>query len=1035
MSTDPVSGAPAGAERRFGRYEIREEISRGGMGIVYKAWDTILGRDVALKVLRGDPDSSPESVRRFWREAKTIAALRHPSIVPIHDIGEENGTHYFTMDFVDGETLQALAAAGRLDTRAALEITAKVADAIHHAHEQGVIHRDLKPRNIMVSRGGHPLVMDFGLAKPVEADLRITQSGVTMGTPPYMSPEQARGVWDEVGPRADVYSLGATLYELLCGRPPFDGRTGTEILIKVVEEDPPRPRTLNRALPAAVETILLKAMAKDPERRYESARAMGDDLRRVLAGKAILAHPPYGRLHRAARRVRRIVIGNLELVLPALAGVVLTLTVFGAVEFYARQDLRNRTPPYTPVYRDGSAEPGAETIGPEWKALQGTIARDREGGQSRLVLAPDQETSRCVVLNQGEKFATYGGSLRIRFEAAVPKEHSGPPPEIGCFLYALPGDPLGTGYRFRWGEAFAGRRVLLKNGRPVRTAPGGGVEPGLTLFGNPRYRVAMELDRDVVRVNVNGAMILEFKDDFPEEIDRGKGCAWGLTAFGSELVVTGIEADRPGVPKVSSPVDFADELYVAGDWLRARSYYARVLESVGEGEDAARFARYRMALCDLRLATPGGDPAGAPALDALRKFALAPPDSLHARAARLAVARRGAAADPAGALALLRPVIEDARFEDRANAAALLCLEEGERRALEAMRLAESARAGPSERKDETLARAGRLEGEAFRFLGLAEKGSAGDPFLGARCALLQGDLYRSRGNLGMARRDWGKGAREFTGAPLEAAACAFREVRSLREAGDDPGAAAVLERLRGDLPDRPTLDAVILLERGETWRKAGRFDRAKEAYGEVLSLRRGAAQDPDLQAWALLGAALAEAERSLSGPAEERKPETLFQPWRDLGRMHRTTRIGMGTRLWAGLRGEWDVAALYSGKDYPPAAGGPLLGATGRLSSLAPDPAAPGTASSPQRPFGILGAAGSGDGKAEALAASLADGELAASAPNPFLLYWLGLGFEIRGRTDRARACYELCAKADSRDGPGALAQARLKAMGEKGR
>ncbi|MHC4599195.1 MAG: serine/threonine-protein kinase, partial [Planctomycetota bacterium] len=183
--------------KRVQRYEILREISRGGMGVVYKARDTLLNREVALKVLLGGPDASEEGVERFYREAKSIASLRHPNIVPIHDIGAEDGKHYFSMDFVDGKSLPARVEEKPLEIRRALEIVEIVARAIHHAHTHGVVHRDIKPHNVLLDRAGTPMVMDFGLARTVESDTRITQTGLTMGTPPYMSPEQARGLWDQ----------------------------------------------------------------------------------------------------------------------------------------------------------------------------------------------------------------------------------------------------------------------------------------------------------------------------------------------------------------------------------------------------------------------------------------------------------------------------------------------------------------------------------------------------------------------------------------------------------------------------------------------------------------------------------------------------------------------------------------------------------------------------------------------------------------------------------------------------------------------
>ncbi|MBI4612455.1 MAG: serine/threonine protein kinase [Planctomycetes bacterium] len=286
----------------FGRYRIAGELGQGGMGKVYLAEDPQLGRRVALKVVLAGTAGS-EARQRFLREARATARLEHPHIVRIHDIGEEQGQPYFTMEYVEGKSLERLLADG-LPLARGLSLLAKTARAVSFAHGQGVIHRDLKPANIMVDTRGEPRVMDFGLARLVEDEgPALSRSGSLVGTPAYMSPEQADRRTREVDPRSDVWALGAILYEIATGRRPFSG-TEVQVLSRIVNEDPVPPRAIVRTLPADVETIALKALEKGKERRYPTAAAFAEDIERHLAGEPILARP-LTTLERSHRWVRR----------------------------------------------------------------------------------------------------------------------------------------------------------------------------------------------------------------------------------------------------------------------------------------------------------------------------------------------------------------------------------------------------------------------------------------------------------------------------------------------------------------------------------------------------------------------------------------------------------------------------------------------------------------------------------------------------------------------------------------------------------
>ena len=304
----------------IGQYQILDEINRGGMGIVYKAIDPQLKRHVAIKVLLAGEGASDSDVLRFKREAQATARLQHPNIVPIYAVGEHEGKPYFVMDFIEGRTAKELNDRGEMTPRLALKIIEGAADALHHAHLNGVFHRDVKPANIIVDDDERPQLMDFGLARRADEDLEITQSGTTMGTPSYMSPEQAEGHLDEVDARSDVYSVGACLYELLAGRPPFEGETTLGVLRQIIDDPPVPPRKLNPSINRDVETICLKCLEKKQSARYASARDLADDIRRFNAGEAIAAKPlgSMGRFWRGLRRHKELSIAALAMLLSGL---------------------------------------------------------------------------------------------------------------------------------------------------------------------------------------------------------------------------------------------------------------------------------------------------------------------------------------------------------------------------------------------------------------------------------------------------------------------------------------------------------------------------------------------------------------------------------------------------------------------------------------------------------------------------------------------------------------------------------------------
>ena len=273
---------------RVAEYELLKEVGRGGMGVVFKARHVRLNRIVALKMIRGAALANSDEHQRFEKEASAAAQLQHPNIVALYEVGNYNQQPFLSMEFIGGTSLAERVTLGPLSGRRAsayLELTAR---AVHYAHTRGIVHRDLKPANVLLDENDQPKVTDFGLAKHMQADSDQTRTGAVLGTPSYMSPEQAAGSKD-INPSSDIYSLGAILYELITGKPPFSGETPLKTLSLVAEQEPLAPRLLNPSIDRDLETICLKCLEKSPGRRYESADSLAGDLHRYLEGEPIAA--------------------------------------------------------------------------------------------------------------------------------------------------------------------------------------------------------------------------------------------------------------------------------------------------------------------------------------------------------------------------------------------------------------------------------------------------------------------------------------------------------------------------------------------------------------------------------------------------------------------------------------------------------------------------------------------------------------------------------------------------------------------------
>ncbi|MBI3412412.1 MAG: protein kinase [Planctomycetes bacterium] len=354
-------------------YEILGELGRGGMGVVYKARQVNLNRLVALKMLRDATHADVEDLARLRAEAETVARLQHPNIVHIYDIGETDGCTFLALEYIDGGTLSQKSAGRPWSPQEAAQLVATLARAVHAAHERGIIHRDLKPANVLLMGDGAPKIADFGLAKRQDS-ASLTQTGIVMGSPSYMAPEQAEGKSNEIGPATDVYALGAILYELLTGRPPFQGDSALAVVHQVANSEPIAPSRLQAQVPRELEAICLRCLRKNPRHRYASARDLADFLSRFLDAKTVKILPSGPRSYGGIRFAK----SWLVVAAAAIAIVGVTLLLWANVSYPSQENDGKEAPvppaerkPNTSVPNPEKPEPARE---PRWEILPAVAA-------------------------------------------------------------------------------------------------------------------------------------------------------------------------------------------------------------------------------------------------------------------------------------------------------------------------------------------------------------------------------------------------------------------------------------------------------------------------------------------------------------------------------------------------------------------------------------------------------------------------------------------------------------------------------------
>jgi WD40 repeat protein/tRNA A-37 threonylcarbamoyl transferase component Bud32 len=466
---DTASGAESAETRlpdlpQVPGYEILGKLGHGGMGVVYKARHLKLNRVVALKMILAGEHASPESLERFRIEAEAVARLQHPNIVQIYEIGEQNGLPYFSLEYLEGGSLAQQLDGTPLAPRDAAELVATMADAVQAAHAEDIVHRDLKPANVLLTKDRSPKITDFGLAKRLDSAAHQTQSGAILGTPSYMAPEQAEGgSKTKVGPATDIYALGAILYELLTGRPPFRAATPLDTVLQLLQEEPVRPRMLQSKIPRDLEIICLKCLEKEPARRFQSARALSNDLERFLAGEPIRARTTRV-WERAWKWCRRR---------PEVAIVLVAIVVGGFVTVYQMMGARSALEKSMGMFKITQSRPLSPTL---VAGNDRTLTADKHPIKLVLSLSAQQVRCRCLAYSPNGRHLASGGAdatVKIWDTQTGKLAHTlrGHEDEVYCVAYSADGLRLASAGGDRvvrvW-DTPTGREVMALRGHTRR---------------------------------------------------------------------------------------------------------------------------------------------------------------------------------------------------------------------------------------------------------------------------------------------------------------------------------------------------------------------------------------------------------------------------------------------------------------------------------------------------------------------------------------------------------------------------------------
>jgi len=609
----------------LGRYRLLRKIANGNMGVVYEAEDIELQRNVALKILRNDLLVSEEDRQRFRIESSAMARLRHPGIVPVYEVGNHNGIEYFTMELVDGSGFDLWLRNRNRTFRERALIVQQIAAALAHAHAQGVLHRDLKPANVLIDQSGMARVTDFGLARTVDGDMKLTQPGRTVGTPAYMSPEQAQGrTTDE---RCDVWGVGAILYEALTGRSPFVGESTYVVMTAVVHEQSTPPRRFDRTVPRELEAICLQCLEKDPARRYQAAQDLADDLGRYLAGEPVRARH-IGALQHLALRLRKYRMTILAALIAVLVAVAFlcywqlqrrravadwiplyhadcTTGLPAGLEFW-NGDLSAQVPPWP------CDAAGMHMASVEWLWLKDI----RVLGDVRVTITVQMDHPNGLEL-----------CINSRLESLP-------------FTYYVP-----TGYSSQFAGYNGTVDMISRNVAPRVTDINTTVDSAIS--GTGPQEVVIEHRGDRLELSVNGKVSTWDEDPLPltgHDLDR-----IGMRTYANDARLLSLTVERLALPENASPLIAGDALVQAGDFSDAVGSYLSTARD-HPGGSIAELALTKAYFATLR--SPGNDHSLAATIR--RQLDLSFPDShYHARLLELDALNDWQQADYSAALGVL----------------------------------------------------------------------------------------------------------------------------------------------------------------------------------------------------------------------------------------------------------------------------------------------------------------------------------------------------------------------------------------------